>query len=88
MLGASSTGVALGAGSGSLATSGAGLVGGVALGADVARRCPIAYHELMAEMKSGTRLVVLDSFGHLASLEQPDAITRERKTFSGARNES
>ena len=33
VLGASSTGVALGAGSGSLATSGAGLVGSVALGA-------------------------------------------------------
>ncbi len=41
--------------------------------------CPPAYHETMADRIPGARLVVLENCGHLASLEQPDAVTAELK---------
>jgi pimeloyl-ACP methyl ester carboxylesterase len=39
--------------------------------------CPPEYHELMAEHIPGAKLVVLRDCGHLATLEQPDAVTNE-----------
>ncbi len=39
--------------------------------------CPPEYHELMAKHIRGAKLVILDNCGHLASLEQPDAVTNE-----------
>jgi pimeloyl-ACP methyl ester carboxylesterase len=39
--------------------------------------CPPAYHETMADHVPGAKLVVLDNCGHLASMEQPDAVTAE-----------
>ena len=39
--------------------------------------CPIEYHEVMAQHIPGAKLVVVKNCGHLASLEQPDAITKE-----------
>ncbi len=41
--------------------------------------CPPAYHETMADSIPGARLVILENCGHLASLEQPDAVTAELK---------
>lgn len=39
--------------------------------------CPISYHELMAEKIPNARLRVIEYCGHLSSLEQPDAVSRE-----------
>ncbi len=39
--------------------------------------CPPAYHELMARQIPGARLVVIENCGHLATMEQPDIVTRE-----------
>ncbi len=36
--------------------------------------CPVEYHELMAERIPGATLEVVDNCGHIASLEQPDAV--------------
>ena len=41
------------------------------------RLCPIEYHELMAKRIPGSRLQILDDCGHLPTLEQPEAVTRE-----------
>ena len=39
--------------------------------------CPPAYHELMARRIPGARLVIIENCGHLATLEQPDAVNYE-----------
>ena len=39
--------------------------------------CPVSYHEYMATRISDAHLVVLDDCGHMASMEQPDAVTAE-----------
>jgi len=39
--------------------------------------CPVAYHELMAEMIPNARLRVISNCGHLSSLEQPAEVTAE-----------
>ncbi len=39
--------------------------------------CPVGYHELMAGQIPGARLRVVEDCGHIASLEQPEAVTRE-----------
>jgi len=39
--------------------------------------CPPSYHEFMAEHIKGSRYVVIDNCGHLASMEQPEAVTKE-----------
>ncbi len=39
--------------------------------------CPPAYHELMAERIPGSRLVVIEDCGHLATMEQPDIVNQE-----------
>jgi pimeloyl-ACP methyl ester carboxylesterase len=41
------------------------------------RLCPLAYHELMASRIPDSRLVVIEECGHLASMEQPAAVTTE-----------
>ena len=43
--------------------------------------CPVTYHELMAEQIPNARLKVIDSCGHLSSLEQPEVVTRELQTL-------
>ncbi|MEM1176305.1 MAG: alpha/beta hydrolase [Pseudomonadota bacterium] len=37
--------------------------------------CPVEYHELMADRIPGATLKVVDHCGHIASLEQPHAVT-------------
>lgn len=39
--------------------------------------CPVTYHEYMANRIPGAKLVVIDDCGHMASMEQPDIVTRE-----------
>ena len=39
--------------------------------------CPVGYHELMARDIPDARLRVVEDCGHIASLEQPDTVTRE-----------
>lgn len=39
--------------------------------------CPVEYHRLMAEKIPDAKLVILENCGHLASLEAPEAVTRE-----------
>lgn len=43
--------------------------------------CPVAYHELMAAEIPNAQLKVIENCGHLSSLEQPDAVTRELQTL-------
>ncbi len=43
--------------------------------------CPVHYHEFMATQIPGARLVVIDNCGHLASMEQPDAVTHELRNL-------
>lgn len=43
--------------------------------------CPVTYHELMAAEIPNAKLAVIDNCGHLSSLEQPDAVTRELQTL-------
>lgn len=39
--------------------------------------CPVRFHEFMAREIPGADLVVIDDCGHLSSMEQPDAVTRQ-----------
>ncbi len=39
--------------------------------------CPVRFHELMAQQIPGANLVVIDECGHLSSMEEPEAVTRE-----------
>lgn len=39
--------------------------------------CPVAYHEYMAARIPGADLLIIDDCGHLASMEQPAAVTNE-----------
>ncbi len=41
------------------------------------RMCPVEYHEFMAEEIPDARLAVVEDCGHIASLEQPETVTRE-----------
>lgn len=39
------------------------------------RLCPVERHQLMAELLPAARLEIIDGAGHLATLEQPDAVS-------------
>ncbi|MEO1320550.1 MAG: alpha/beta hydrolase [Pseudomonadota bacterium] len=39
------------------------------------RLCPVGYHQFMADAIPGARLEVIDDCGHIATLEQPEAVT-------------
>lgn len=52
----------------------------VLMGADD-RLCPRDRHELMHRLIAGSTLEIIDSAGHLPTLEQPDAVTAAFKTW-------
>lgn len=39
--------------------------------------CPVAYHEYMAARIPGADLLIIDDCGHLASMEQPEAVNNK-----------
>lgn len=46
--------------------------------------CPIEFHELMANEIGDSQLVVIENCGHLATLEQPNAVTTELQRLLAA----